>query len=154
MWCYVGLAIGDLCSGLLSQWLRSRRGSVLAFHVLTIVAMAVYFVLGARSREWFYAACWCIGLGCGYWAVFATAAAEQFGTNVRATAATTAPNLVRWSAAASAGLWVALERWLGLGPAGSWKAAAIAGAVVMAVAMLALLGLRETYGVDLDYEEA
>jgi len=153
MWCYVGLAIGDLASGLLSQWLKSRRGSVLAFHLITVAAMAFYFVFGARSQTWFYVACWCLGLGCGYWAVFATAAAEQFGTNVRATAATTAPNLVRWSAAATAGLWVGLERLLGQSDGAPWKAAAITGAIVMAVAMTALLGLRETYGVDLDYEE-
>ena len=156
MWCYVGLAIGDVASGLLSQVLRSRRASVLAFHLLTVAAMAMYFTVGARSQAWFYAACAAVGLGCGYWAVFATAAAEQFGTNLRATAATTAPNLVRWSAAASAGLWLWLERMLGgaaSDPSVSWKAAAIAGAIVMGVAGLGLLGLRETYGIDLDFEE-
>jgi len=158
MWCYVGLAIGDLASGLLSQLLRSRRRAILIFHLITIAAMAVYFIFGARSQYWFYASCLSIGLGCGYWAVFATAAAEQFGTNVRATAATTAPNFVRWSAAASAGLWVGIERVLGGGSAvvvsaTTWQAAAIAGAIVMLCAMLALVGLRETYGVDLDYEE-
>jgi hypothetical protein len=88
--------------------------------------------------------------------VFATAAAEQFGTNLRATAATTAPNLVRWSAAASAGLWVWFERLLGgtqAEPGVPWKAAVLAAVIVMAVAALGLVGLRETYGVDLDFEE-
>ena len=153
MWCYVGLALGDLCSGLLSQWMRSRRRAVLAFHLITIAAMVAYFTVGGRSLFAFYACCAAIGLGCGFWAVFATSAAEQFGTNVRATAATTAPNLVRWSAAASAGLWLLLERTLGQAPSAAWQAAAIAGAVVMGVAMLGLLGLRETYGIDLDYQE-
>ena len=151
MWCYVGLAIGDLVSGLLSQALRSRRRSVLVFHLMAVGAMAGYFVVGGRSQAWMYAACSVVGLSLGYWAVFVTAAAEQFGTNLRATAATTAPNLVRWSAAASAALWVWLDRAM---PGSAWKAAAVAGVIVMAVAMLALLGLRETYGVDLDYEEA
>jgi hypothetical protein len=156
MWCYVGLALGDLASGLLSQLLRSRRGAVLVFHLITIAAMVFYFTLGARSVASFYAACLLVGLGCGYWAVFATAAAEQFGTNLRATAATTAPNLVRWSAAASAGLWVWFERTIAGGqavPDAPWKAAVAAGIVVMAVAGLGLLGMRETYGVDLDFEE-
>jgi MFS family permease len=153
MWCYVGLAIGDLGSGLLSQALRSRRGAVLVFHLITVAAMAMYFTLGPRSQGWFYAACWALGLGCGYWAVFATTAAEQFGTNVRATAATTAPNLVRWSAAATAGLWVWLEGVFGRSGAGPWQAAAVAAMIVMGLGMVALLGLRETYGVDLDYEE-
>ena len=150
MWCYVGLATGDLVSGLLSQALRSRRAAVLVFHLLAVAAMAMYFTVGARSQAWFYASCGAIGLSLGYWAVFVTAAAEQFGTNLRATAATTAPNVVRWSAAASAALWVWLDRAM---PGSAWKAAAIAGAIVMGVAMLGLLGLRETYGIDLDYEE-
>jgi MFS family permease len=156
MWCYVGLAIGDLASGLLSQLLRSRRGAVLVFHLITMGAMVAYFTLGARSQAWFYAVCLMVGVGCGYWAVFATAAAEQFGTNLRATAATTAPNVVRWSAAATAGLWVWLEGLMGgVAPASGvpWKAAAVAGAIVMAVALVGLVGLRETYGVDLDFEE-
>lgn len=157
MWCYVGLAVGDLASGVLSQWLRSRRGAVLVFHLITVLAMVFYFTLAARSVEAFYGACVLLGLGCGYWAVFATAAAEQFGTNLRATAATTAPNLVRWSAAASAGLWVWFERVIAGGqqvPDAPWKAAVAAGVVVMALAGLGLLGLRETYGIDLDYEES
>lgn len=153
MWCYVGLAMGDLASGLLSQALRSRRRAVLVFHVVTVVAMAAYFTLGTRSQAAFYACCWAIGLGCGYWAVFATTAAEQFGTNVRATAATTAPNLVRWSAAGTAAMWLWFERLLGGSSAAAWQSAALAGAVVMTVAILALLGLRETYGTDLDFEE-
>jgi MFS family permease len=157
MWCYVGLALGDLASGLLSQRLRSRRGAVLVFHLITIAAMVFYFTMGARSVVSFYAACLLVGLGCGYWAVFATAAAEQFGTNLRATAATTAPNLVRWSAAASAGLWVWFERIIAGGqvaPEAPWKAAVATGVAVMALAGLGLVGLRETYGIDLDYEEA
>jgi hypothetical protein len=145
--------MGDLASGLLSQWLRSRRKAVLTFHLIMVAAMLAYFTLGSRSQAWFYASCWAIGLGCGYWAVFATTAAEQFGTNVRATAATTAPNVVRWSAAATAGLWLWFERLLGHQPAAAWQAAVAAAAVVMAVAMLALRGVRETYGVDLDFEE-
>ncbi len=164
MWCYVGLAIGDLSSGLLSQWLRSRRKSVFIFQCITVAAICAYFLVGPRSQAWFYASCGVLGLGCGYWAVFATTAAEQFGTNVRATAATTAPNLVRWSAAASAGLWVMMERWLMEWPTQTprsaeaiaaipWQAAALTGAIVMVISMLALLGLRETYGVDLDFEE-
>ena len=153
MWCYVGLAMGDLGSGLLSQGLRSRRGAVLVFHLITVAAMMMYFTLGPRSQAWFYSACGALGLGCGYWAVFATTAAEQFGTNVRATAATTAPNLVRWSAAATAGLWVWLEGLFGRTGAGPWQAAAVAAAIVMVLGMVSLLGLRETYGVDLDFEE-
>ncbi|MCE9620166.1 MAG: MFS transporter [Planctomycetes bacterium] len=154
MWCYVGLAAGDLFSGLLSQWMHSRRKSILLFHLLTIAGMVLYFCVGNRSQSWFYACCLVLGIGSGYWAVFATTAAEQFGTNIRATAATLAPNLVRWSAGGSAALWVWSEKWFTGDPGSAWKAAVVAGVAVMIVSMVALLGVNETYAVNLDYEEA
>ena len=82
-------------------------------------------------------------------AMFATIAAEQFGTNLRGTAATTAPNIVRWSAAWTGGLWL----WLGGTLDSQWKAAALVAAVIMPIAMIAVLGLKESYGSDLDFEE-
>src|SRR5207302_10463179 len=94
---YAGLAAGDLTSGALSQIMRSRKRAVLLFLVLTACAMGFYFLAGARSLTFFYAACVALGFGTGYWAVFVTVAAEQFGTNIRATATTTAPNFVRGS---------------------------------------------------------
>ena len=44
-----------------------------------------------------YAACTALGFSTGFWAIFVTMGAEQFGTNLRATAATTIPNMVRGS---------------------------------------------------------
>jgi hypothetical protein len=160
MWCYVGLAAGDLASGLLSQLLRSRRRALLAFHVLTAAAIAAYFTVPAREPGAFYAICAAIGFGCGYWAVFVTTTAEQFGTNLRATAATSAPNFVRWSAAGSAAIWHLLEGVFagdGTGPEASqakWRAAALLGAVLVPVAMAAAMALRESFGSSLDWTEA
>jgi hypothetical protein len=153
MWCYIGLAAGDLSSGLLSQWIGSRRKAILFFHLLTVAGMALYFSVGGQSLNMFYVCCFVLGIGSGYWAVFATSAAEQFGTNIRATAATMAPNLVRWSAGGSAALWLWSENWFVNDPGAAWKAAVLTGVVVMIVSMLALLGVHETYAVDLDYEE-
>ncbi len=149
MWCYVGLAAGDLASGLLSQWLHSRRRAIAVFHTLTVVALVLYFTVAARSIDAFYAVICFAGFASGYWAVFATIAAEQFGTNLRGTAATTAPNIVRWSAAWTGGLWL----WLGGTLDSQWKAAALVAAVIMPIAMIAVLGLKESYGSDLDFEE-
>ncbi|MFM1805372.1 MAG: hypothetical protein RL136_2251 [Planctomycetota bacterium] len=154
MWCYIGLALGDLASGLFSQWRKSRRGAIRVFHVLTVVGMALYFTVGAQSQVAFYAVVTFIGFATGYWAVFVTVAAEQFGTNLRGTAATTAPNVVRWSAAWTGGAWL----WL-MGDWGSpfslpaWQAALLVGVVVMPLAILATFGLRESYGTDLDFNE-
>jgi MFS family permease len=156
MWCYVGLAMGDLCSGLASQWWRSRRAAVAAFLGITALGLVGYFLLGRiqPSLGVTYAVIVLLGFGIGYWAVFVTTAAEHFGTDLRATAATTAPNLVRWSAAGSGALWLFFERWIGIDePSAPWQAAAITGLVVMGLAVIGWFGLRETYGTSLDWTE-
>jgi MFS family permease len=149
MWCYVGLAIGDLTSGLLSQWLRSRRRSIVCFHLLTLLAMLLYFTTASWSIAAFYAVICFAGFASGYWAVFATISAEQFGTNLRGTAATTAPNVVRWSAAWTGGAWL----WLSETLESPWKAALVVAAVVMPLALIATFGIRESYATDLDFNE-
>lgn len=156
MWCYIGLAVGDLTSGLASQRWKSRRKAIAVFLGITAVALVAYFALGSMkpSIDAFYAVVGLLGIGSGYWAVFVTTAAEHFGTDLRATAATTAPNLVRWSAAGSAALWLAIERSLGASdPAAPWQAAALTGGIVVALAIIGWFGLRETYGTSLDWTE-
>jgi MFS family permease len=153
MWCYVGLALGDLSSGLAGQWMKSRRKSIALFHVLTALAMVLYFTVAPKSQFAFYAVIAFAGFASGYWAVFATVSAEQFGTNLRATAATMAPNIVRWSAAGTGWLWLWLSNesdGAGLEP---WVAAVVVAAIIMPIAMIATLGLRESYGTDLDFNE-
>jgi MFS family permease len=160
MWCYVGLALGDLASGLLSQLLASRKRALLAFHVLMALAVGAYFAVGPRSPVAFYACCAAVGFASGYWAVFVTTAAEQFGTNLRATATTSAPNFVRWSAAGSALLWHWFEGFFGGGsgaeqgdPTAAWRGAALVGAILVPIAMVAAMALRETFGSSLDWTE-
>ena len=149
MWCYIGLALGDLSSGLLSQRLRSRRSAVFVFHGITLVAVVLYFTLAPRPAWMSAMLLLILGFGIGYWAVFVTIAAEQFGTNLRATAATSAPNFVRWAGAAGSALaWKYFEPSLGV-----WQAAALVGAIVIAIAIVACLCLRETFGISLEYVE-
>jgi hypothetical protein len=109
----------------------------------------MYFTVGANSLAAFYAVICFVGFASGYWAVFATISAEQFGTNLRGTAATTAPNVVRWSAAWTGGLWL----WLSGAWDSPWQAALVVGVLVMPLAMVATLGLRESYGTDLEFNE-
>jgi MFS transporter, putative metabolite:H+ symporter len=147
-WCYFGLALGDLSSGALSQLLRGRRRVVLLFLLLSIPAYWLYFEKSAESLTWFKTACFACGFASGYWAVFVTLAAEQFGTNIRATVATTAPNFVRGTVPLLTTMFVAWkpER----GPDGS---ALLVGAVSLVIALLALTRVEETYGKELDYVE-
>jgi putative MFS transporter len=104
--------------------------------------------VGRTSLAAFYASCCVLGFGAGYWAVFVTVASEQFGTNVRATATTTAPNFVRGSVVLLTFSFRHLKDALGV--VGS---AAAVGVVTMVIAAVALVALEETYGKNLDYVE-
>lgn len=145
---YLGLTLGDLSSGYLSQRFRTRKRIIRAFLIMTTLAGILYFTIGGRSLSAFYAACGVLGWTSGYWAVFLTTAAEQFGTNIRATVAVTAPNFVR-------GLMTPLTlAFKNLAPTcGALTVAAGLGVLVTVAAFLALTQLKETYGRDLDFTE-
>jgi MFS family permease len=148
MFCYIGLAIGDFGSGALSQVLKSRNRVVGLFLVLTTIFIAAYFAVAHLSLTVFYAICVLLGIAAGYWAVFVTIASEQFGTNIRATVTTTAPNFVRGAVVGLTLLFEALRPAMGI--RGS---AMLVGAIALAIAFASLRGLEETYGKDLNYLE-
>jgi MFS family permease len=148
MFCYVGLALGDLASGLLSQRFRSRRKVTFAFLCLTLLFVLVYILSPGLSADVFYLLCAALGFSSGYWAVFVTIASEQFGTNIRATATTTVPNFVRGAVVLLTSLFKALTPSLGV----LWSAGVI-GIATLLIAMFSLWTLEETYGKDLDYIE-
>ena len=148
MWLYAGCALGDFASGGLSQLLRSRKKAALIFVIATAMTCAVYLNLQGASLRTFYWTCGFLGFFSGYWAVFVTIASEQFGTNIRATATTTVPNFVRGSLVAVSALFQFLKPSQGI-----LVSAGIVGALCFALALFSLLGLRETFGKDLDYLE-
>jgi MFS transporter, putative metabolite:H+ symporter len=143
----IGLTLGDVVFGGLSQLWKSRKKAFLAaFAVMTAAILAIFFV--ARDKQTFYWLMFVAGLGAGYWAVFVTTAGETFGTNLRGTVAITAPSFVR-------GLVIPLTLIRGwatpaLGPLGATGAL---GAAVLCLAIWAVWRLQETYGTDLDFVE-
>jgi MFS transporter, putative metabolite:H+ symporter len=149
MYTYIGLSVGDLASGYLSQRLRSRKRAYGIFMVLSVVSVLYYFTLSGSSVEAFYVAAFLLGVFCGYWALFITMAAEQFGTNIRATVATTVPNFVRGSVVPITSSFMLLKESMGV-----LGSAAVVGSVVFAIALVALYYTRETFHEDLDYIEA
>ncbi len=150
MYTYIGLSVGDLISGILSQWLRSRKkvvGLYLGF-TLVLITSFLFFMEGA-SKDTYYLLCFLLGTATGYWALFVSIAAEQFGTNIRSTTANTIPNFVRGSVnliMLGFGLLTALN----LGDAIS---AYIVGLFFILLALYSLSQLKETFGKDLDYFE-
>lgn len=145
---YLGLTIGDLTNGFLSQVFKSRKKIIFVFMVLTVLFCAIYFLMGAISLSFFYTICFLIGWSSGYWAVFVTVAAEQFGTNLRATVAVTAPNFVRGLTALLTSAFKNM-----MPETGTVQSAALIGIFIITIAFIAFFQLEETYGKDLDYVE-
>lgn len=148
MYCYLGLVVGDLASGLLSQLLQSRKKVVLVFLLFSVAAVAAYFSARGVTAGVFYGICGLLGFGIGYWAIFVTVAAEQFGTNLRATVATSVPNFVRGMTIPITMLFQLARKYLGI------ELGALAvGALCLVIALISLSRLQETFHKDLDYFE-
>ncbi|MBM4343173.1 MAG: MFS transporter [Deltaproteobacteria bacterium] len=147
-WAYLGLGVGDLSAGLISQALRSRRKALLLFLALDVVALVVYCNAHDSTVQTFCWVLFLVGTANGYWAVFATTAAEQFGTNLRATVATTAPNFVRGSLVAVEWAWKTLKPDLGRVGAAAWV-----GGACLLLAVVAVWAMRESFDDHLDFYE-
>lgn len=148
MFSYLGLAAGDLSSGLLSQWVRSRKKIVLLFILLTLAFVLMYLYSPIKTASFFYFSCFCLGFGVGYWALFVTIAAEQFGTNLRSTVATTVPNFIRGTVVPITLAFEFFRVKIGIIPG-----ALVVGIVTIVIALLALRPLNETFGKDLNFLE-
>ncbi len=145
---YSGICLGGLLSGGLSQYLRSRKIVLLIFIAATFALANVFFLLHNPGVDTVYTLIFFIGGAVGYWAIFVTVAAEHFGTNMRATVATTVPNFSRGAVIPITTLFTWLKPQLGIlhsGLAVGW--------LVTLLAIIGWFGLRETFHDDLDYLE-
>lgn len=146
LWGSLGLSLGDLGSGILSQYLKSRKKAIALCLSLALVIMFFYTTGSALSSEMIYFYCFLIGLGVGYWAVLITMAAEQFGTNIRGTVTTTVPNFVRGSAVFAVSGFAYLKNHMSVP-----NAALSVGVICFTLALSSLLMLPETFDRNLDY---
>lgn len=149
MWAYVGISAGDFLSGFISHWLKSRKKAILYMILFTLLGVILLLFTPVKSPSVYYFYCVWLGLGTGYWAMFVTVGAEQFGTNIRATAATTIPNFVR-------GLVVVMTLMYEFFRETS-SSVIFAGAMVACCAFIlgiySTLTVPETHGKDLDFVE-
>jgi MFS family permease len=146
---YAAISVGDVLIGFISQWLKSRKNALWVFNIITVIGVVAFFNLEGASSVGLYWVCVVLGLGTGFWAMFVTMAAEQFGTNIRATVATTVPNMARGSLAV-----VVSPLFKALVPSlGHFKAGWVTGLIVFAIAFVALAITPETFGKDLNYIE-
>ncbi|GAA4774975.1 MULTISPECIES: MFS transporter [Flavobacterium] len=148
MWGYIGISIGDFASGFISHWLKSRKKAIFYMMLFTIVGVILMLYGGTKTEGMYYFYCAWLELGTGYWAMFVTVGAEQFGTNIRSTATTTIPNMVR-----------------GLLPLmligfdffkkdnGVIISATIIGVIAFVLGIYSTLTIKETHDKDLDFIE-
>jgi MFS family permease len=148
MFSYLGLVAGDLTSGLFSQWVQSRRKVVLVYILLTMMFILLYLWAPIKTTFFFFFTCFLLGFGVGYWALFVTIAAEQFGTNLRATVTTSVPNFIRGTVVPITLLFEVLRQQYGIIQGALWV-----GAGTVAIALVSLYYLRETFGRDLNFVE-
>jgi len=151
MFGYVGIAVGDILIGLVSQYFKSRKKALLLFYGLTMLGLLFYYSNYNNSDTTMYLVAGWLGFSTGFWAIFVTMGAEQFGTNLRATAATTIPNMVRGALPLMNMLFLDLfqKSW-------HWSivySGIITGIIVMCVAFTAYAFTEETFHKDLDYME-
>ncbi|TAN15692.1 MAG: MFS transporter [Chitinophagaceae bacterium] len=145
---YAGLVFGDLLSGIISQIWKSRKKTVILFLLLTAGTIILYFNLYNATPKAFYWICFALGVTVGYWAIFITIAAEQFGTNLRATVTTTVTNFVRGMLIPISALYAFLQNYVSL-----YVSGAVVGAACLIIALIAAFSIEETFHKDLNYVE-
>ena len=145
---FTGQVVGDIISGFLSQYLKSRKKVILLFILTSFFFAILYLLFPTRGIILFYVFCACLGVCNGYWTLFVTVAAELFGTNLRATVATSVPNFVRGAVIPLTTLFV-----FGKDHFGTLYGAMGVGVIAYGIALLSFRFLEETYSKDLDYEE-
>lgn len=150
MYSYAAISISSLLAGLLSMWLQSRKKVLYLYYAMISASVWWFFSLHDASLFQFYLVTIIVGIGAGFWTIFVTTAAEQFGTNIRATVATTVPNMVRGSLAVIVSpLFVWLQGYTGNYLTAGW----VTGVVVIVIGLIAVYMSEETYHKDLDYIE-
>jgi len=151
MYAYVGIAIGDILIGLISQYFKSRKKALLSFYLLCIVCLLFFYSSLNNNDTTMYFICGMLGFSTGFWAIFVTMGAEQFGTNLRATAATTIPNMVRGALPLINLMFLNLfqQNW-------GWsliQSGIITGVIIMCITLIAFYFTEETFHKDLDFVE-
>ena len=149
LYAYIGIAVGGVVAGLLSQVTKSRKLVMFIFLILSAISVVVYLRSTGLTSGHFVWLCFFMGCAVGYWTTFITIAAEQFGTNIRATVATTVPNFVRGSLIPINLAFIAFKAHYGMITSGY-----IMMAILTIIALFAVSQLKETFGKDLNYLEA
>jgi putative MFS transporter len=151
MFCYIGLSFGDLLGGVLSQVFKNRLRVIMGYLIFCGIVSFIYLFGAYDAGEFlFYSICLLLGTATGYWALFVTVAAEQFGTNIRSTVASTVPNFVRGAVVPITMGFKALQD---LPNVSTIHAALIVGVICLSISIISTRFLKDTFGKNLNYLE-
>jgi putative MFS transporter len=145
---FIGLTFGDITCGFVSQYLKSRKKAIRLYLMLYTLGAVVFFAIGNHSLTLYYGTLLFLGFSVGYSIVLLTLAAEQYGTNIRATVTTSSLNILRATVIPQTLLFSLLVPGLG-----APKAAVVVGIVAILLAFWGLRNLEETFDKNLDYTE-
>lgn len=148
MWAYIGISAGDFLSGFISHWLKSRKKAILYMMLFTLLGVALMLFYPYKTANTYYFYCVWLGLGTGYWAMFVTVGAEQFGTNIRSTAATTIPNMVRGTVVLMTSLFDASKVDISVVGAGVLLAV-----ITFSLGIYSTMSIPETHNREMDFLE-
>jgi len=149
---YAALAFGDMGAGIFSNYIKSRKKTLMIWYGILAVFIFLFFALkGGGSAFNMYLLCMGLGFGSGISVLYITMSAEQFGTNLRATAAISIPNLVRGFLPLISLLFRFLRGPNGFNDyvTGAW----LTGIVIMVVGFISVLYTDETFGKEMNFVE-
>jgi MFS family permease len=148
MWTYIATSVSDFSCGYVSHLLHSRKKTILYMLLFTFTGVALLLFSGPKTENMYYFYCAWIGLGCGFWAMFVTVAAEQFGTNLRSTATTSIPNMVRGTVPLLLLGFDYMKKSTTV-----IHSAAVLALITFAMGIYAVLTIKETHNRDMDFLE-
>ena len=145
--CIPCAVLGDAVLGALSQYLKTRRKVMLYGLSIGIIILSLGLFLSFNEIMYYTFLC-ALFLCVNFWAIFITTTAEQFGTNIRATATTLAPNFVRGGIVIVSLAFKELTNFVT-----PTLSAAIVGFTIYIIALLSVIFLKESSEFNLDYTE-
>jgi MFS family permease len=148
LFAFAGQVAGNIISGSLSQYLQSRKKVIFIFMSLSLIFVLLFLLGQVRQTTTLYILAACLGFSSGYWTLFITVAAELFGSNLRATVATTVPNFVRGTVIPLTALFILMKKYCG-----TIYGALVVGMLAYVLAIIALIYLEETFKKDINYVE-
>jgi MFS transporter, putative metabolite:H+ symporter len=149
MYLYLFVGLGDVAVGLLSEKLKSRKKTLFIFYGITILFLILFFTQSHSNQNIFYAIIMGLGFGIGFNVIYLTLGVEQFGTNLRASAAVSIPNMVRGSLP----LIILVFQFFREKMQSFTDGAIITTILVFTLSIISALSIKESYGTELDYLE-